>query len=101
MEFIDIFWPIFWAMVASGAVFEVFHLLLGMIIGWRANRRALKMRDQIAEKMGIDPAELDKMADMYGSGFPGMPPGLPPGGMPPTAPVADEGEEGRSHGQYL
>ena len=104
MSFAEIFWPAFWAMIASGVVFELFHLGVGLFMNWRAMKHALKMREQIAKKMGIEPEQLDVMADTYGAGgdFPMGGTGFPPANMfPPTVSGNVEGREGHGPGQYL
>ena len=105
MGFADIFWPAFWAMMASGVAFELFHLGMRLFVGWRAMKREIEVREQIAEKMGVDPEQLDVMADMYGGGggFPMNPQGFPPVEMMRPAPTVSGNteEDNKGHGQYL
>lgn len=99
MTFGELFWPVFAAMIASGICFEIFHFGLGLLLSWRQMKRAQKMKEEIAAKMGVDPSQLDLMSDMYGGGgFPMM--DFPMGGQdfPPT--VSGNADE-RGHGQYL
>lgn len=98
----EIFWPVFWAMIVSGGLFELFHLVLGLFMSWRTMRRALTMREQLAKKMGVDPSELEVMSDMYSTGFPEMGEGFPSTGLSPQTPTVNKDEKGnRGHGQYL
>ena len=102
MQFGQIFWPVLAAMFVSGISFELFHFGVGMVLTWRQQKQMEETKKKIAEKMGVDPSELELMVDDYqnGGGYPGS--GF--GGGPPnfTLPTASgENNSEHVHGQYI
>jgi len=102
VEFGNIFWPVFAAMLASGVVFEIFHFGLGLILTWRQSKKVQAMKEKIAAQMGIDPSQLDITGDLYDNGqFPNFGEGFLPPSESRFPPTTSGSPNDHGHGQYL
>jgi hypothetical protein len=104
MTFMDLYVPMFAAIISAGIVMEVLHFLLGLWLSRRHAAKAKRYYAEMAEKVGMDldsfMAQLEEQAEgMGGLGMMGMMGGPPPGAAMMTT-ASGKGEE-KAHGQYL
>lgn len=102
MDFINIFVPIFFGVIAASLVIEVAHFLLELWMSRRQHARVKEYYKEIANKMGISVEEL--MSQMGNGMMGGMPPGMDMmggGGPEPIMTTASGSSQHEGQGQYL